>query len=219
MRDSEKTEAQLIEEVQALRAENERLKTETGLRQGEDKFRAGFDLSPDAIFLASTTTGCIVEANPAAAALLERPIEQIVGMHQAELHPPDQLTDASNSFTFRSASGAVAPPVEIDVLCAGQTRKLVEIRGGVIELGGVPYVLGTFRDIGDQKQAETKIRQNQRELRAMIDAAGDSMLLLKSDGEIVECNQVVADRFGKTRSEPIGSNAFEPFSPDVAEYR
>ncbi|HMQ54381.1 MAG TPA: PAS domain S-box protein, partial [Anaerolineae bacterium] len=219
MPDSDKTKAQLIEELQVLRWETARLRPVFEPCEGEEKFRAVFDLSPDAIFLAHAATGLIVDANLAAAELVQRPLEQLIGRHQTELHPPEQLALAKATFAYSPPPGQKAPPVEIEVLCAGQTRKPVEIRGQIIHLGNEAYVLGTFRDISERKQAEAQLQQNRRELRTLLDAVSESMLLIKPDGEVIECNEAVARRLGQTRQALIGHDIYAWLPPDVAESR
>ena len=61
---------------------------EEALKESEERFRTLFEGAPDAIFLADPDIGIIIEANSRASELIGRPREEIIGMHQAELHPP-----------------------------------------------------------------------------------------------------------------------------------
>ena len=57
------------------------------VRESEERYRALYEDLPDAVFLADSETGVIVSANRAATRLLDRPLKDIVGMHQSDLHP------------------------------------------------------------------------------------------------------------------------------------
>jgi|GEM_PF-3353361 len=74
-------------------------------------------------------------------------------------------------------------------------------------------------DITELAEMQEQADQQQRALRALVDAAFDSALLIKPDGEIIECNQTVADRFGKERQSLLGTNTFSLMDPKTAEYR
>lgn len=69
------------------------------LRESRERYRALFENAPDAMFLADVESGEILDANPAASRLLLRPHEEIVGLHQSELHPPAMEDDSRRLFT------------------------------------------------------------------------------------------------------------------------
>ncbi|MCK4697232.1 MAG: PAS domain S-box protein, partial [Dehalococcoidia bacterium] len=66
----------------------ERRQAEEALRESEERYRHLFDNLNDAVFLADVETGMIIETNQQGATLLGRSHDEIVGMHQSELHPP-----------------------------------------------------------------------------------------------------------------------------------
>jgi len=53
----------------------------------------------------------------------------------------------------------------------------------------------------------------------MIDASPESAFLIDTEGVIIACNQVGADRRGKRKETVIGQSLFELVSPDVAADR
>ena len=60
------------------------------LRESEEKYRTQFDEALDAIFVADTKTGILVDCNQAALELVGRKKSEIVGKHQRTLHPPEE---------------------------------------------------------------------------------------------------------------------------------
>ena len=67
-------------------------------QQSHLKYKHLIETAPDAIFVADTETGMILEANSKAAELLGIPADQIVGMHQSQLHPPEEAEQYAEIF-------------------------------------------------------------------------------------------------------------------------
>ena len=67
---------------------SERKRAEERLRESEEKYRTLFEDANDAIFIANTKTDVILDANRQAEKLIGRPRQEIIGMHQSDLHPP-----------------------------------------------------------------------------------------------------------------------------------
>lgn len=135
---------------------------ESDARTNESKYRHLFDLSPDAI-LVTRGDGTIVDASPSAASLFGKPLEQIIGMHQTDLHPPDQLPGARDAFQIHSDRDHPTPPVTIDILRPDGTRRTVDIRGLTFLQSGETFVLGWFRDITDRRRQQRQLEDFARE--------------------------------------------------------
>lgn len=124
-----------------------------------------FDLSPDAIFVADAKTGKIEIANPAASKLLEKPLDEIIGMHHKDLHPEEQLEYARETFAKSVESGNdEESKVEMDVICANNKRKRVEITGKTENLVGRVVTIGIFRDISDRIAKDFELKEQTRRL-------------------------------------------------------
>lgn len=182
-----------------------------------EKFRALYELSPDAIILAGADTGIIVDANPAAAKLLQRPHNQIIGMHFTALHPPDHVALAQEGFTYRRAAAEEdTPPIEHDVICGDGSRKPVEIRARAITLDGQTYMLGVFRDITERKQAEQVLRRYQH----MISASPSALALVDrnyvyrivNDIHLSLNNRASNEIIDHSVAEVVGTELFEQIS-------
>ncbi len=79
--------------------------------------------------------------------------------------------------------------------------------------------LVSAKDVTEMAEFQKEADRQRRALRALVDAAHDSILLIKPDGEIIECNQTVADRFGRERQSLIGTNTFDLVPAEVADFR
>ena len=75
------------------------------------------------------------------------------------------------------------------------------------------YATGT--DIEDRKQAETKLRQEERELRQLIDFLPQHVLVLDKDGTLLQVNKTMLDYKGLTLEEMKGGGTRERINRDV----
>jgi PAS domain S-box-containing protein len=141
------------------------------LAVSQERYRALLDGAPDPIFIADPETGTIVETNEAATELLGRSREGILGLHQTDLHPPDDRRQYVDLFDRHSDR---EPAVErelpdgspIYVYTADGERIPVEINARMIECNGTQLFQGIFRDISAQ-------RENERTLTALHGVATD----------------------------------------------
>jgi len=146
----------------------ERKQIETRLREREQEYDALFNQGRDAILVADAETGIILKSNPAAARLLRRPVEEIVGHHQSDIHPPERKEFYVRRFSERGREGA-ATAVEGEVLAADGERIPVEIRTSVALLpDGRRVMQGIFHDVRERRAAEEKNRDNVEKLRRAL---------------------------------------------------
>jgi PAS domain-containing protein len=69
------------------------------------------------------------------------------------------------------------------------------------ESGKLVRWYGTSTDIEDRKQAEEKLRQDERELRQLIDFLPQHVLVLGAEGTLVQASQTTLDYCGHTLEE------------------
>ncbi|MGC2364767.1 MAG: sigma 54-interacting transcriptional regulator, partial [Candidatus Sulfotelmatobacter sp.] len=86
---------------------------------------------------------------------------------------------------------------------------LLDERGNVIRW----YATGT--DIEDRKQAENKLRQDERELRQLIDLLPQHVLVLDRQGKLLQANQTMLDYKGFTLEEMKGGGDQQRMKRDV----
>ena len=77
----------------------------------------------------------------------------------------------------------------------------------------------TIRDIHIRKETEAQLRKSQQVVNAIMDASIDSMLLLDTDGGILDVNEAAIHRLGHTKDTLIGQCIYDYFPPDIAAYR
>ena len=138
-------------------------RAQSELRDSEEQFRLAFESAKDAIFWADAETGKLLNCNRSAEKLLERRREEIIGMHQTEVHPPDNVDKYIAMFrTHVDSNGALDAAAE--VLTKSGRRVPVHISSSLTSLGGRPINQGIFRDITDLKRAQEEKENLQRQL-------------------------------------------------------
>jgi PAS domain S-box-containing protein len=146
----------------------ERKQREHELERAKERYRTLLDAAPDAIFVADAESGEIQQTNKAASELLDRSREEIVGMHQTDLHPPERVEEYAKKFREHVTSGTaraerLGEGTDIYVRDADGAEIPVEISARTVEIEGRDFIQGYFRDITDRKEREKELqRQNER---------------------------------------------------------
>ncbi|MCJ7660869.1 MAG: histidine kinase [Anaerolineales bacterium] len=74
-------------------------------------------------------------------------------------------------------------------------------------------------EIGERERVERDLNISTRTARALLDAPSDSAILIRPDGEILDINQVGAERLGLELERARGRNVFDVIDPQVADFR
>ncbi|MFC7019641.1 MULTISPECIES: PAS domain S-box protein [Haloarcula] len=177
-------------------------------RQLEDtrqKYQALIDTAPDAIVVADAETGEIVETNETAVELFDRPRNELVGMDQTKLHPPEQRDRYRELFERHRRTGEAVfdqfdtgDPIYIST--ADGDRIPVEINAKVVELDGQTLVQGNFRDITERKERERRLRG----FREAVEQAGHAIMITDTDGTIEYVNPAFKEVTGYSETEALG---------------
>jgi len=118
-------------------------------------FRLLFEGARDAIFWADAESGVILNCNVAAESLMAAVREDIIGLHQTELHPAGE----KEKYRERFRQGTRAPisgPLEAMIKRSDGVCVPVEISSSIVEVDKRNLVLGIFRDITERKLVEQR---------------------------------------------------------------
>lgn len=135
-----------------------RMEAEESRRDFEDRYKKLFEEARDAIFIADVETGILLEVNKAAEKLLNKTRDEIVGMHQSDLHPPEDIEEYKELFEAHVSAGG-SPTIEAEVIDSQGRRIPVEICAVVTTLkDGSQVIRGSFRDITRRRKAERELQ-------------------------------------------------------------
>ena len=143
---------------------------EQALRAANTRLNEMFDGARDPILLADTDTGRILDANRAASVLFNRPKDAIVGMHQADLHPPD-ARDAYRQRFSSQLSDIAKVYSDTEIITSDGRRVPVEIAASLVPLSdGRQAVQGIFHDLTERKAAEAELLRREARLASVFRA-------------------------------------------------
>ena len=139
------------------------------------KYEGLLEGAPDAVFVTEGGSGIIVEANEAAASLLETTVDEIVGRHQSELHPSEEREQYRSFFQFHQSAAEDMGSARFRQLDDGSQicvvtdigKKIpVEINASFVDLNGESLFVGIFRDISARLRREEALREAKKDAEA-----------------------------------------------------
>ena len=172
----------------------ERKQAEMALEESEERYRKLIETASDAIFMADTETGIILDANKQAEELTGIPSERIIGTHYLQLHPKEDAEYYKKGFENAVKKGHDTSIGDVFVCHKDGRRIPVEISSSVIELGGKKVIQGIFRDITERKRAEEKLKVLRELDKNIIAHTADYNEIFETAthlvNKVVPCNRV-----------------------------
>jgi len=139
----------------------------SALRMENEKNRGLMDHANDAIFIADTTTGMLVDANRKARDLIGRNPEEIRAMHQTDLHPPEKKDMYPDVFLHHAREGTA---FQTDIIDGHDGRHIPVIASAtIIDLGGRLCFMEIFHDISDIKMAQDALQLANKKLNLLAE--------------------------------------------------
>jgi len=183
------------------------------VREGEDRYHHLFNELNDAVFVAEVETGVIIEANQQAEVLLGKGFDEIIGMHQSELHPPDKAEQYQAMFAAHIEKGRAADS-DAQVVRKDGTIVPVSISASTLTLHGKRFVMGLFRDMTEPKRVEEALREERDRAQKYLDVAGVMLAVVDADEQISLMNNKGCEVLGYSEREVIGQNWFNLLVPE-----
>ncbi|MBI5476524.1 MAG: PAS domain S-box protein [Ignavibacteriales bacterium] len=109
--------------------------------------------------------------------------------------------------------------LELDYVNRNGKITTVEINATVIIKGGKKHILSLCRDITERKQTEKALRENKKQLSALLNASTQPIMLLDMEGTVLAANTAMAQRLNVSVNNFIGSNAFQYLPDEMASSR
>lgn len=168
----------------------DRLQAEKDLKESEERYHSFFDGSPDAIFLADIETEIIIDANQAASRLLRRPLHEIIGINQTQIHPPEDYDHSKKVFKEDTEKALKSEPraTENFVFTSDGEKVPVEVLASLIHVKGKPVLQGVFRDISARKNAEQALQESEQRYRQLIENQGEGVTIVDTDENFIFAN-------------------------------
>ncbi len=174
------------------------------------------DAVNDAILVADIQSGIIIDANKKVEDLFGIPREEIIGMHQFQLHPPEKISFYMEKFKEAAALGTQITE-KMYIVNKENEYIPVEISAKVSEFQGNDALIGVFRDIRSRLLLEDKLYNSEKLFNSISTATGDMIHLNDLSGNLIYVNTVTESLLGYSQDEIIGKSVKDFIHPNDAK--
>jgi diguanylate cyclase (GGDEF)-like protein/PAS domain S-box-containing protein len=140
------------------RRRQEEVAKNRALRASERRYRTLIEVASDAILVADSETGTVVDCNRQAENLLGMSRNEIIGQRLSNLHETGKDGDEAETDALSRMLRGKAGAIELSLIRADGASIPVEVSSSVFEMDGRRYVHGAFRDITQRREAEDRIK-------------------------------------------------------------
>ncbi|MEA1898362.1 MAG: PAS domain S-box protein [Bacteroidota bacterium] len=138
-----------------------RKESENLLLESEERFRAVFEDAADALFLIDPESGMVIDVNNYATSLLNKPKDEILGIHITQNHPENQKERLINFF-FGKGEDKSSSISDVIYMLRGNLEKVpVEVQAKSIQIGGKEVIQASFRDISEKFKSQLELIRNE----------------------------------------------------------
>jgi len=196
-----------------IRDINDRKKAEGVLRESEERYRTLTEASHDLIFVIGRDDR-VEYVNSFAAAMLNKPVEQVVGSSRTSFFPPDMAAYQKRELEKVFETGI--PVRSEDPLPLGDRvywfdHLLTPLKDPE---GKVRSVLGISRDITKRKNAEAQAQNSEQRFQRLLELTFDAIAIHK-DKKIIFLNEKAAKILGAASPQDlIGRSMLDFVHPD-----
>jgi len=195
----------------------------------DDNFRALAENANDGILIA-TSEGKHVYANRKASEITGFSIQEILEIKMQDLAHADAFRKLESRLKKRLEGKSVPTSYETAILRKDGKKVPVEITGAKTSWEGQPADIVIIRDITDRKHKEeelearverrtAELKKTTEQLKALMNATTDTILLIDLKGYAVAANTVAARRLGISLNQLLGTCAYDLLPPPLAKSR
>ena len=155
-------------------------RTETALRESEERFRAIVETTPECVKLVSADGTLLHMNNPGLEMVGARSAEEVVGKNVYDLIASDDRDrfKAFNESICRGEQGSL----EFDIIGLDGKRRHMETHAAPLRNPDETIVqLAVTADISERKQAEELLRRSEERFRALVNASSDVVYRMSPD--------------------------------------
>jgi diguanylate cyclase (GGDEF)-like protein/PAS domain S-box-containing protein len=192
--------------------------TKDALKQSEQRFRALFEQSSDAVFLTDLNLR-LLDVNKRASQLLGYEVEELIGVHVQQFIAPEEWGEAIEKLplilsgeslsayecTFVRKDGSKVPvELSVSLVCDANRKPL--------------YIQSIARDISERKKAEKAIKEERALLRTLIDNIPAFIYAKDEDCRFILNNRAHIQSMGaKNQEEVRGKTDLDVFPNELAK--
>jgi PAS domain S-box-containing protein len=196
--------------------ESHRARSESLLRESEEKFKALFALSPLGMARASWD-GRFLQVNESFARIIGRQPAEVLTLSYWDVTPREYLPLEESILQTLKVTGRFGP-IEKEYLHKNGQRVPIVINGMLLKTrSGADEIWGIAEDITYRKLAEAALRESEEKFRALFEASSQGVML-HDEHQYLEVNPAIIQMLGyDSASELIGlhpSKTSPPIQPN-----
>ncbi|MBN1661992.1 MAG: PAS domain S-box protein [Deltaproteobacteria bacterium] len=181
-------------------------KTETMLRQREDRLKSLFDNSDDGVFV-SDFDGNFLDINQTALDKLGYRRDEILSLNFASLLDQKQVVKAMQVMDDLLKTGIQKEPVEFKLKRKDGGYLYVESKSSLVYRDGKPAtVIGIARDVTERKLMEEELRRSEERYRSVLEEVDEGYYEDDLDGTFTFVNDAEVRILGYPKEELVGMN-------------
>jgi PAS domain S-box-containing protein len=188
--------------IVTLRSGAARKRAEEALRESETRFRTFVDHAGDALFVYDLEKRTVVDVNRQACESIGYTRQELIGKTPGAFHLESYQADIE-CVIERAAAGETVFDTHWHRRKDGSTFP-VEVHTTLVSYGGRRFLLKVARDITDRLRAEEAIRQNERQLREVIEGIPAIASTIRLDGSVEFINKRWQEYTGMSAEESVG---------------
>ncbi len=180
----------------------ERKKTERKLKESEEKFKALFENTNDAIFIHDRGSQ-FIEVNQTACEKLGYTRKKLLKLAPKDIIPPGFKIDLQANIKALQEKGELM--IEAEHITKDGIIIPVEINSRVFNFGGKQTIISVVRDITERKVVEQELKESEEKWRALSENSPAHIMLCDREHKILFINRTVPDL---SKEEVIGTPAY-----------
>lgn len=183
----------------------ELVKQKTGeLISSEARFRTIFNDSRDGMILADIASKRFVMCNNAICGMLGYPESELLRLGVSDIHPEADRQRITEIFE-EQGRGDLGMVEELPMMRKDGSIFYADINVSRIELEGKKYLLGSFHDITERKEAKEALDQSENNYRSIFELANDAIIVRDiEDYSITDANAKACEIFCYSKEEMGG---------------
>src|SRR5258706_3806256 len=201
----------------------ERKQAQEALRKSEQRFRALVENSADGIAINSGDRSALL-VSPSVTRLLGYSLEEYYGMKRNDLvHPDDRELVQREWDELLREPGKVVKTEQRVRHKDGSWRWIERISHNLLDDPSVKGIVGNFRDITEQKQAEEDLRESEGRFRSFFEQSLVGMAITAIDKGVILVNDKLCEMLGYSREEMLNLSwpditHLDDLAADVAQF-
>lgn len=192
-----------------LRDVTEAQKAAESLRASEERYRAVFETSIDALAISGRDDGVYLDVNRAFLAMLGYEREEVIGKRSPDLGVWITPRDREKLLAALSKDGQCAD-LEVKFRRKDGSEFWSLVTASLFDLDGKTSIFSVVRDVTEARRTANAMRASEERYRTAFQTSIDAMVIARlSDGLLVDANEAFQQMLGYGRAELIGHTSLE----------